>query len=232
MSGQLRIGTSGYAYDEWKGVFYPEDLKARERLTYYSSRFPTVEINYTFRRFPSEETLIKWRDQVEEGFRFTLKANQRITHKLKLRDAAQDVSDFVERARVLRDKLGTILFQCPPYLRYDAELLGSFLSALPAGGLYAMEFRHDSWNEGLQMLGDAGIAWCVAETDEKAAGVIPGGPFAYLRLRKTDYAEADIPGWADRIRPVLADRDVWCYFKHEEHGDAPRFADALVQLLT
>jgi len=232
VSGQLRIGTSGYAYDEWKGVFYPEDLKARERLAYYSSRFSTVEINYTFRRFPSEETLIKWRDQVEDGFSFTLKANQRITHKLKLRDASQDVSDFVERARVLGEKLGTILFQCPPYLRYDAELLGSFLAALPAGGRYAMEFRHDSWNEALPTLSDAGVAWCVAETDEKEASAIPEGPFAYLRLRKTDYAGADIPGWADRIRPVLADRDVWCYFKHEEHGDAPRFADALAQLLT
>src|SRR5512132_2638083 len=98
MGGTLHLGTSGFAYPEWKhGVFYPEGLKNREMLSYYSSELSSVEINYTFRRWPTEKSLATWREQARSGFVFTLKANQRITHFKRLADADQDVRDFLER---------------------------------------------------------------------------------------------------------------------------------------
>ena len=232
MAGTLYLGTSGFAYDMWKGVFYPETTKNREMLPYYATRFNSVEINYTFRRFPSEETLTKWREAVPEGFRFTLKANQRITHKLKLREAADDTKAFVERARTLGEKLGTVFFQCPPYLRFDTELIESFLAVLPEGGHYAMEFRHASWEEARPLLEQAGVAWCTAETDAGEVGTVTFEPFGFLRLRKEEYSDAELGEWAGRIRPALdAGTDVFCYLKHEDEGAAPRLALRLEELL-
>src|SRR5918992_1653246 len=124
MGGTLYLGTSGFSYDEWKhGVFYPEGLKNREMLSYYASRLPSVEINYTFRRFPTERALTTWREETPESFRFTLKANQRITHFKKLRDVDDDVRDFLKAASTLGERLGTVLYQCPPTLQYDRSLI-------------------------------------------------------------------------------------------------------------
>ncbi|MEX0832616.1 MAG: DUF72 domain-containing protein [Actinomycetota bacterium] len=228
MSGTLYLGTSGFAYPEWKGVFYPEGTKDREMLAYYASRFRSVEINYTFRRFPVAKTLANWRDQSQEGFQFTLKANQRITHTKRLKDADEDVGAFIETARVLGDRLGPILFQCPPNLKFDRDLIEQFLAYLPPIARYAMEFRHPSWDEARKLLADQGVAWCVAETDEKEGGEPAWEPFGYLRLRKLQYDDDEIKAWADRIAPALEDgRDVYCYFKHEDKGAGPIFAERL-----
>ncbi len=235
MGGTLYVGTSGFAYDEWKhGVFYPEGLKNREMLSYYASRFPSVEINYTFRRFPTEKSLATWRDETPEQFRFSLKANQRITHFKRLQDVDDDVRDFLERAKVLGDRLGTVLYQCPPSLKYDRSVIESFVGYLPPRPRTAMEFRHPSWVEARDLLLDQGVAWCVAETDEKDPG--PGDlswePFGFLRLRKTEYTDHELGAWADRIRPALgADADIYCYFKHEGEGMSPRMAERLEALL-
>ena len=132
MDGTLYLGTSGFAYDEWKhGVFYPEGLKNREMLSYYASRFPSVEINYTFRRFPTEKSVETWKAETPETFRFTLKANQRITHWKRLADTDEDVRDFLDRGRLLGDRLGTVLYQCPPTLTYDRGLIEAFVGYLP-----------------------------------------------------------------------------------------------------
>lgn len=232
MAGTLYLGTSGFAYDMWKGVFYPETTKNREMLPFYATKFNSVEINYTFRRFPSEEALTKWRDAVPDGFRFTIKANQRITHKLKLRDAKEDTDAFVERARVLGDKLGTVFFQCPPYLRFDQELIETFVGGLPAGGRYAMEFRHASWEAARPILEAAGVAWVTAETDEGEVGTVSMAPFGFLRLRKEAYPDDELREWAGRIGPALAaGTDVYCYLKHEDEGAAPKMALRLDALL-
>ena len=133
MDGTLYLGTSGFAYDEWKhGVFYPEGLKNREMLSYYASRFPSVEINYTFRRFPTEKSVETWKAETPETFRFTLKANQRITHWKRLADTDEDVRDFLDRGRLLGDRLGTVLYQCPPTLQYDRGLIEAFVGYLPS----------------------------------------------------------------------------------------------------
>ena len=228
------IGTSGFAYQEWKGIFYPEDLKDPDMLRHYATRFPSVEINYTFRRFPAEKTLLRWRDQAPEDFRFALKANQRITHFKRLRDAGDDVKEFVERGRLLGDRLGPILVQCPPTLAYERDLLEAFLASLPGDVGFAMEFRHPSWSDARDLLAERGVAWCVAETDDQAVDrrALPGGPFVYLRLRKEEYADDELREWAGSIaRATLEGRDVYCYLKHEDKAAGPRFAERLETLV-
>jgi uncharacterized protein YecE (DUF72 family) len=233
VAGTLYVGTSGFAYSEWRGSFYPDDLKDADMLPFYSGRLPSVEINYTFRRFPAPKTVETWRDRTPEGFRFALKANQRITHTRRLAGADADVSDFLDRARVMGERMGPILFQCPPSLRFDRARLESFLAYLPPTFRYAMEFRHPSWEEAQPLLAEQGVAWCWAETEETEPDVEPvlSSPFAYLRLRKEDYAEADVARWAGRIRDALSSgSDVYAYFKHEEGTAAPRYAERLVAL--
>jgi uncharacterized protein YecE (DUF72 family) len=236
MAGTLYLGTSGFAYDGWKhDVFYPEGLKNREMLAYYASRFSSVEINYTFRRFPTEKTLAGWREQTPEHFRFTLKANQRITHVRRLAGADDDVRDFLNVAGTLGDRLGAVLYQCPPSLRYDRKLIEAFVGYLPPAPRAAMEFRHPSWHEARDLLVEQSVAWCVAETDEHDPGPDDLGwePFGFLRLRKTAYSDDELRSWAERIRPALAaGNDVCCYFKHEDEGASPRMAERLAAMLS
>jgi uncharacterized protein YecE (DUF72 family) len=234
MAGTLYLGTSGFAYPEWKGGFYPEDLKDADMLSFYAGRFPSVEINYTFRRSPAPTTLARWAESTREGFRFTLKAHQRITHTRRLANADTEVSDFLDRARTLGERLGPILFQCPPTLRFDRARLEGFLAYLPPTFRYAMEFRHPSWEEARPLLDEQGVAWCFAETDETPndASPILSAPFAYLRLRKDEYADEELARWAERIRMALAEgSDVYAYVKHEGDAAAPRYAEGLMKLL-
>ncbi|MDQ4004982.1 MAG: DUF72 domain-containing protein [Actinomycetota bacterium] len=234
MAAQFCLGTSGFAYDEWKGIFYPADLKDSEMLPFYGTRFHSVEINYTYRRIPEEATVRRWAEQVPEGFRFALKANQRITHFKRLRDAGEDLREFVRLARLLGQRLGPILIQCPPNLGFDRELLDRFLDILPEDVMFAMEFRHPSWSAARDILAQRGVGWCLAETEEHAVdrSSLPGGPFVYLRLRKEDYTDDDLRVWAGSISRALGDgRDVHCYLKHEEKAVGPRFAARLGELV-
>jgi uncharacterized protein YecE (DUF72 family) len=235
VTGTLYLGTSGFAYQEWKGPFYPDDLKDTEMLGFYSGRFPSVEINYTFRRSPAEETLRTWAERTPEGFRFTLKAHQRITHTRRLADADEVTSDFLDRARVLGDRLGTILFQCPPTFQFDRGRIESFLAYLPPTFRYAFEFRHPSWAEARPILSEQGAAWCYAETEETPAEAEPilAEPFAFLRLRKEEYADDELKRWADRIGTAReGGLDVYAYLKHEEKGAGPRYAERLAELVS
>jgi uncharacterized protein YecE (DUF72 family) len=235
MAGRLYVGTSGFAFPEWKGVFYPEGTRDKEMLAYYATRLPSVEINYTFRRSPAEKTMLTWREVTPDGFVFTLKAHQRITHTLRLRDAGEAVNLFLEKARLLGDRLGCALFQCPPTLKYDRELLEGFLRTLPPELRAALEFRHASWEEARPILAERGVAWCVAETDE-ARFTEPSlgttGALVYLRLRREAYDDDDLKVWAGRIGEALAGgADVFCYLKHEDGAAGPRWATRLAELV-
>jgi len=235
MAATLYLGTSGFAYEEWRhGVFYPEGVTASRMLSHYASVFGSVEINYSFRRFPSEATLRTWLAQTPETFRFTLKANQRITHGRRLRGVAPDIADFLARARELGERLGPILFQLPPTLEYDRALLEEFLALIPPDVRAAMEFRHPSWRAARDALAEHGIARCVADTDEEPADAaeLAWSPFGYLRLRRASYPKSELALWADRIREALdAGADVYCYFKHEDSAAGPRMAQSLEALL-
>jgi uncharacterized protein YecE (DUF72 family) len=235
MAGSLYVGTSGFAYPEWIGPFFPQGLASSDMLPAYAERFRSVEINYTFRRFPTEKTVLRWAERTPPGFRFALKAVGRITHTRRLRDTDQDVSDFLARVRLLGDRLGPILFQCPPTLRFDRDLIESFLASLPPVAPYAMEFRHESWSEARDLLADHGVAWCFAETDDTPDDADPvlSEPFVYLRLRRKEYPDERLARWAERIRAALVrGTDVFAYLKHEEGAGAPRHAERLAAMLS
>ena len=123
MAGQLRIGTSGWSYDHWEGAFYPEGLKASERLGYYAEQFPTVEINATFYRLPAEKTVHAWSDAVPDGFAFAVKGSRFITHFRKLADVGDSVSTFCDRVALLADRLHVVLWQLPAGMTIDLPLL-------------------------------------------------------------------------------------------------------------
>jgi uncharacterized protein YecE (DUF72 family) len=225
----LRVGTSGYSFKEWKGSFYPADLPDKQMLPYYASRLPVVEINYTFRHMPAEKTLAAWAAATPPEFVFVLKASQRITHIQKLKDAGENVRYFATTAATLGPKLGPILFQLPPYMRKDAALLARFLDELPAPHRYAFEFRHPSWfdDEVHGLLRARGVSLCINETEEGAPALAVTAPYLYLRLRREDYAPAEIAAWGQRLAAqAAAGIDVYAFFKHEKEG--PRFAAALL----
>jgi uncharacterized protein YecE (DUF72 family) len=228
------IGTSGYNYPEWKGSFYPADLPAAKMLPYYAGRFPTVEINYTFYRMPTEKLVAGWAAQTPSPFKLTLKSPRRITHDSRLKDCGPAVANFCQVAATLGDKLGALLFQLPPFLRKDVGLLDAFLADLPQGVCAAFEFRHVSWfdEEVFSRLSARNLALCVADSDKLSTPVRITADYAYFRLREEGYQPDDIKRWAGVIRRETAScRDVFVYFKHEDEGKGPEFAKLLMEHL-
>ena len=229
------VGTSGFQYKEWKGTFYPETLSLAKMLPYYAERFPTTEINYSFRRIPSEKTLANWSANTPQKFRFALKAPQEITHFRKLRDCSEVLNRFGDALKTLGEKLGPVLFQLPPVLKNDGALLKDFLANIPAGFRSAFEFRHESWfnDETFAVLKSKKAALCIADTDELSTPIVATADFGYFRLRKIDYAKPDIKRWAKAIvEQRRTAKDVFVYFKHEETGTGPRFARELLDEMT
>ena len=228
------VGTSGYNYPEWKGSFYPQTLPAAKMLPYYAERFPTVEINYTFYRAPSEKILQGWDAATPERFKLTLKAPKRITHDARLRDCADRVRQFLETAAVLGPKLGALLFQLPPNLKKDVALFDAFLDAFPPRVCAAFEFRHVSWldEEIYARLRARNMALCVADSEKLSTPVEVTADYGYFRLRDEGYGSADIERWARVIEERTRQcRDVYVYFKHEESGKGPQFARELIAAL-
>jgi uncharacterized protein YecE (DUF72 family) len=230
---RVLVGTSGFSYPAWRGHFYPEDLPPRDMLAYYARALGTVEINHTFHRLPTAALLTGWGRQVPAGFRFALKAPQRITHQLRLRDAGEVTTRFCEVARRLGAKLGPLLFQLPPYARADAGRLADFLSTLPPGLEPAFEFRHESWlNDDIyRLLARHRTALCIADAEAFTTPLVPTASFGYLRLRRADYDDAALEAWATRVRDTARWKRVYVYFKHEESGRGPALARAFLARL-
>lgn len=227
------IGTSGFQYTEWKGTFYPEDLSTAKMLPFYSERFSTTEINYTFHRIPAAKTIENWKALTPDRFRFGLKAPQKITHWSKLRDCKDTLEYFCRVVTQLDQKLGPVLFQLPPTLKKDASVLDSFLRELPAMRC-AFEFRDDSWfdDEVFTLLRGRNAALCIADTDALATPQVSTADFGYLRLRREDYSEIDIERWAGIVRDQEKSWiDAFVYFKHEESGIGPKLAAQMRELL-
>jgi len=228
------IGTSGYNYPEWRGTFYPERFPSAKMLPFYAERFRSVEINYTFYRMPTASLLSGWAGATPDGFRFTLKAPQRITHVARLRGCAQDVETFWRAAAALGPKLGALLFQLPPAFKKDVRVLHDFLRLLSPAMRPAFEFRHSSWHdaESFDCLRSHGAALCIADSERLSTPVEMTAPHAYFRLRDEGYQDADIVRWAGAIRDAAGGSDdVFVYFKHEEQGLGPAFAARLRGLL-
>jgi uncharacterized protein YecE (DUF72 family) len=228
----LYVGTSGYAYKEWKGSFYPHDLPAARMLRYYGERFRTVEINNTFYRMPSAALLETWAAEVPAGFRFVLKASQRITHQQRLQDADDAVGYLFDVAGVLKARLGALLFQLPPNLKKDVPRLQAFLDLLPPQRRVAFEFRHASWftDEIFALLRENHAALCIADAEgELDVPCVATADWGYLRLRRPDYDDAALRQWAHQVREQ-GWQEAFVFFKHEEAGRGPQLARRFVEL--
>jgi uncharacterized protein YecE (DUF72 family) len=229
---KLHVGTSGYSYKEWKGNFYPEDLPAKEMLSYYSSRLPAVEINNTFYRLPQPGMIENWNAQVPARFRFSIKATQRITHIKRLNNVADETKYLLETASLLAQRLGVVLFQLPPNMKKDVERLKNFLDLLPVEVRTAFEFRHETWfdDEVSGLLREHDCALVVSDTDEKPlTGITGTAKWGYLRLRRTVYEESDLVEWLERVREQKW-KDAFVFFKHEDEGTGPKLAAQFLNL--
>ena len=231
---KLYAGTSGFAYPTWKPRFYPADLPAKKFLEYYSRRLNSVEVNYTFRRLAASSTLENWIKATEPGFLFAPKAHQRITHMLRLKDAAEFTEIFLRSIDLLRatHRLGPVLFQLPPYLRCDLKLLADFLAGLPTDIRYSFEFRHASWlvEAVYDMLRKHNVALCWAESEKLEVPEVATADFAYFRLRKAEYPPAERKAISESVTKALADRkDVFVFFKHEDTPDGALYAEELLE---
>ena len=220
---KLYAGTSGWAYPSWKPEFYPAKLPSAKFLGHYAERLNTVEVNYTFRRFPTEKLLRGWIAATPPGFQFAVKANQKITHISRLKNVADFTSDFLRALEPLatEKKLGPVLFQLPPYLKADVALLKDFLGTIPSHVRSAFEFRHVSWfrDEIYAVMREANVALCNAESEKLETPNVQTADFAYLRLRKEEYSAAEQKAIADTVSGLARNGDAYAYFKHEETPD-------------
>ncbi len=204
---KLHVGTSGYSYKEWKGNFYPEDLPAKEMLSYYSRRLPAVEINNTFYRLPQPSMIENWKAQVPARFRFSIKATQRITHIKRLNNVADETKYLLETAALLEQRLGVVLFQLPPNFKKDIERLKAFLDLLQPDLRTAFEFRHESWfdDESFDLLRARDCALVVSDN------------------------EKDLVEWMKRVQDQKW-KDAFVFFKHEDEGTGPKLAAQFLEL--
>jgi uncharacterized protein YecE (DUF72 family) len=230
---QLFAGTSGWAYPSWKPEFYPAKLAQKKFLSHYATQLNTVEVNFTFRQLVKETTIQNWLNQTPAHFRFGVKAHQVITHIKRLKGTEDFVPRFLATIEPLAaaGKLGPVLFQLPPNLRADVALLKDFLAVVPRTVPAAFEFRHSSWfaDSTWDLLKASSAALCVAESETMTTPDVATAAFVYYRFRKPSYTGEERRSMIERIgQHLVAGRDVFAYFKHEE---TPEGALSAVELL-
>ncbi|MCS7207788.1 MAG: DUF72 domain-containing protein [Dehalococcoidia bacterium] len=235
----LWIGTSGWHYPHWRGLFYPSDLSPSRWLAYYAQHFPTVELNAPFYRLPSERAVRSWAEGVPSGFRFAVKASRWITHIKRLAGGAE-LALFLERVRFLGKALGPILYQLPPTMRRDTQRLEGFLTRLPRDMCHAIEFRHPSWfcPEVYALLRRHGVALCLVDMVGFSSPREATGDFLYVRFHGTgglywgSYTEETLRGWAWDLQALSAGlRPIWAYFNNDAEAAAVHDALRLRALL-
>jgi len=232
------VGTSGWNYGHWTRLFYPEELPRSRWLAYYQSKFDTLELNASFYRLPQPSTFVRWQQNSPAGFLWAVKAYRGITHFARLGER-EPLQKFLAAVEGLSSRLGVILFQLPPSLRFDARVVARFLGWLPEGRRYAIEPRHASWFEpqALKLLERSGVALCIAES----GGRFPSGEqltaeFVYLRfhgweqLYASRYSRPQLRAWAERL--VEWNRPAFVYFNNDFHAYAVQNALELRQELS
>ena len=228
---RLMAGASGYSFKEWKGTFYPGDMKPEGMLAYYAEHLPTVEINNTFYQMPKAAVLDNWAKLTPASFRFAIKASRRITHmsRLKADSAADSVAYLYRNLEALGEKRGPVLFQLPPFLKKDLPRLIEFLQILPADHRAAFEFRNDSWyaDEVYDALKRVGASLCLSEREDNAPPpLVETTSWGYVRLRLETYSNEELGRWAERLQGT-AWKEIYAYFMHEP--TAPSYAQALMK---
>lgn len=238
-SASLRIGTSGWNYKHWRGIFYPRDLPPSGWLSFYARHFDTVEINYSFYRLPTRENFVAWAEDAPAGFLFAVKGNRFITHLKRLREPEEPIGRFFERADALGPTLGPLLWQLPPQFHRDVERLTAFLAVLPGTYRHAFEFRHDSWF--VQPVYDAltahDAALCLADRGGGTSPLEITAGWAYVRFHGGlddgwAYTDEQLRTWAERIAGYRArGLPVYAYFNNDPHGHAINDCRRLARLL-
>ena len=235
----LRIGCSGWAYKDWRGPFYPPEVKVKDRLAYYASRFSTAEINASFYGLPTEKAVAAWRDSVPDGFLFAWKASRFLTHNKKLKDPADSLALILERMAGLGDRFGPILFQLPPSLAPDVPRLADFLALLPKARRATVEFRHPGWYVGavFDLLREHDVSLCLSDHHHAPAPWETTASFVYVRAHgpggryRGRYADSALQALAARIGQWREARlDVFCYFDNDIKSAAPNDAERLIEL--
>jgi uncharacterized protein YecE (DUF72 family) len=224
--GRAYVGTSGFAYKEWRPSFYPDKTPEREFLPFYAAHFGGVEIDYTFYRMPSATTLDGWKEKTPEGFKFTLKASQKITHFERLKVPSDSLDYLLGVVPRLESRLGAMLYQLPPNFKVNPERLEPFLARLPREIPSAFEFRNDSWFtlEVYALLEKHGVGLVINDGDEGCTPLERTAPLVYLRLRKSAYSDDERALWRERIQGWAKEGDVFAWIKHEDNPDAPHIA--------
>src|SRR5437879_5623801 len=227
---RLLAGASGYSYKEWKGNFYPADIKPDAMLAWYAERLPSVEINNTFYRMPKTSVLENWAGSTPESFRFAIKASRRITHMARIKaESAEPLAFLYRNLASLGAKRGAVLFQLPPNLKKDLPRLTAFLSLLPEGHGAAFEFRNETWfaEDVYDALKSAGAALCLSEREDNAPPpLVETAPWGYVRLRLENYSDDDLRQWASKLGQTNW-REIYVYFMHEP--TAPAYAETLMK---
>ncbi|HTN19134.1 MAG TPA: DUF72 domain-containing protein [Pelobium sp.] len=236
--GSIRIGTSGWHYKHWKGTFYPSNVKEKDQLATFIQHFDTVEINNSFYRIPKEETFETWKKSVPGNFLFSVKANRYFTHLKKLNVSKNAIEDFLNKASLLEEKLGVILFQLPPGWKCDHNRLSSFLHQLPKGFRYTFEFRNATWDneDTYSLLKQYNCAYCIYNLAGHLSPIKTTADFVYIRLHgpggkyEGSYSDAELENWAKLVKQWSMDgKDVYVYFDNDQLGYAGFNAETLIQ---
>ena len=224
----LLIGTSSYSFKQWVGPFYPPKTPASQYLRYYSSKLNSVEINYTYRHFPTEKLSTGWAAVTPESFAFSLKMHQSVSHFRRLENVEKPLADYLRNVKPLGPRLGVILIQLPPGFPADLGRLETVLGQLPPGQRFAFEFRHPSWDrpEVTGRLRKSGVALCLAENEITAKIPPATASYSYVRIRKIPpYSGEEMALLRQKIKGALKKAmDVYFYIKHDETGLAPLVA--------
>ncbi len=224
---EARVGTSGWSYPEWIGAFYPAGTSTARMLPFYARLFRTVEAHGTYRRLLDPSVLERWASQVPAGFQFAPKAHMGITHRQELEGVEDRVDDFLAAVALLDDHLGPVLFSLP-HRQPDLARLERLLAALPSAPTPRAAFElAPAWltPDVVRRLEAHDATLVLVDADGHEAPELDVGPFTYVRLRRSRYNRAELDAWADRLEGATArGRDAYAFFKHDEHGDGPRYA--------
>lgn len=236
----IRIGTSGWHYNHWKGLFYPEDLPKTGWLEHYTRDFDSVEINNTFYQLPKPAAVNNWFRQTPEGFLYTVKANRFITHIKKLKNAAEPLTRFLQVAEILKEKLGPILYQLPPSLKKDISRLEDFIRLLPENHISVFEFRNNSWysDDVFELLDKNKTGFCIHDLGGLETPRLVTGRILYIRFHGPagkyagNYSMPALKKWADWIKKNLNTAHIaFAYFNNDANAFAVRNAKQLKESL-
>ncbi len=225
----IRIGTSGWHYGHWEGLYYPDKLPKSKWFEYYAQHFDTVEINNTFYQLPKQQTFENWHKQAPDNFLYAVKANRFITHIKRLKDAQETLPRFFERAELLKENLGPVLYQLPPGFHKDLDRLRYFLQLLPKGRQAIFEFRHQSWfsQDTYDLLDELGVGFCIHDLSGVPTPRVITGHVIYIRFHGTigrydgKYPKSTLRNWAEWIKEHESEvRSVYAYFNNDAHAYA------------